>query len=305
MTVPYAGSTAASLVRRRCGPAATVKLVSGANTTGEGIRAGHLHRPRRLSDRHPGRKHPVRPMASPGLLRFVVRLPRQQRPGLGRPRRLRLPLRLASAQGPLRSEAAGRARQQGRGGAAARLPGSRPQTGVREVGLPQVLRDHRRRQASDQRPQGRPGRDDHRAAGTGRRADRRLRPGGLRRHHHRVQHERLAPAGPGHAGRGVRPHRRPPAAVLGRNLVSDGLRHARARQGRVRQSEAPARNGPLPPVHRRCRCDVGDPVSRAALLPGPGAARSSTTITATRRTSSPTRWCSWIRCADTVTTADC
>ena len=46
---------------------------------------------------------------------------------------------------------------------------------LEKLGLPPVLRDHRLGQAHRQRPQGRSRRDDHRAAGTGRRPDRRLR----------------------------------------------------------------------------------------------------------------------------------
>ena len=52
------------------------------------------------------------------------------------------------------------------------------QTRTGEAGLPPLLRDHRFRQAPRQRAQGRPRRDDHRAARPGRRPDRRLRPGG-------------------------------------------------------------------------------------------------------------------------------
>ena len=37
----------------------------------------------------------------------------------------------------------------------------------------------------------------------------------------------------------------------GRDLVPDGLRHARAGQGGVRHPEAPASDGPLPPVHHQ------------------------------------------------------
>ncbi len=70
----------------------------------------------------------------------------------------------------------------------------------------------------------------------------------------------------------VRSHRRTHAAVLRRDLVPDGLRHARARQGGVRRPEASAGHGPVPAVHLRRRCHLGDPVGRAAVLPGSGVA---------------------------------
>ena len=73
--------------------------------------------------------------------------------------------------------------------------------------------------------------------------------------------------------RRLRPRRRAHAAVLGRDLVPDGLRHARPRQGGVRHPEAPAPDGPLPPVHRAGRRHLGDPVRRAAVLPRSRAAR--------------------------------
>ena len=109
-----------------CSP--PVKLGPGdiSDTRGKGISAGHERRARGFPDRHQGRKHPVRPVGQPGVLRLVVPVPGQQRAGLGRPRRLRLPVRLASARRPLRPEEPARARQQGRGRAAARLPGARP-----------------------------------------------------------------------------------------------------------------------------------------------------------------------------------
>ena len=99
---------------------------------------------------------------------------------------VRLPLRLPPAHRPLRPEEPARARQQGRRRAAARLPGARPAARTGEAGLPPVLRDHRLGQTPRQRPQGRPRRDDHRAARPGRRPDRRLRPGGRRRRDRRA-----------------------------------------------------------------------------------------------------------------------
>ena len=238
-----------------------------------GICAGHQRRTRRIPDRHQGRVHPVRPVGQPGLLRVVVPVPRQQRVGLGGAGRRRLPLRLPPAQGPLRSAEPARARQQGRRGAAARFPGARPAPGTGGTRVLPVLRDHRLGQTPGQRTQGRPGRDGHRAARPGRRADRGFGTGRRRRRDGRVQHERRAAGGPRRAAHRLRPDRRAHAAVLRGHLVPDGLRDASPRQGGVRNAEAPAPDGPLPPVHRPGRRHVGDPVGRAALLPGPGPAR--------------------------------
>ena len=144
---------------------------------------------------------------------------------------------------------------------------------LREAGLSPVLRDHRLGQAPRQRAQGRSRRDDHRAARPGRRSDRRLRPGGRRRRDRVLQHERRAARRPGRAARRLRPDRRAHAAVLGRDLVPDGLRHAGPRQEGVRHAEASAPDGPLPPVHRAGRRDLGGAVGRPAVLPRSGAAR--------------------------------
>ena len=97
--------------------------------------------------------------------------------------------------------------------------------------------------------------------------------GGRRRRDGVLQHERRAAGRPRRAARRLRPRRRAHAAVLGRDLVPDGLRHARARQGGVRHPEASAPDGPLPPVHRAGRRDVGGPVGRPAVLPRPRTAR--------------------------------
>ena len=60
------------------------------------------------------------------------------------------------------------------------------------------------------------------------------------------QHERRAARRPRRAARRLRPDRRAHAAVLRRDLVPDGLRHAGPRQGGVRHPEASAPDGPLP-----------------------------------------------------------
>ena len=74
------------------------------------------------------------------------------------------------------------------------------------------------------------------------------------------------------AARRLRSRRRAHAAVLRRDLVPDGLRHARARQGGVRHPEAAAPDGPLPAVHRAGRRDVGGPVGGPAVLSRSGIA---------------------------------
>ncbi len=112
-----------------------IKLNRSSASTRKGVSAGHKRRACGFPDRHQGRKHPVRPVGQPGVLRVVVPVPGQQHAGLGRPWRRRLPLRLAPAPRPLRPEEPARARQQGRGRAAARLPGARPATRTREGGL--------------------------------------------------------------------------------------------------------------------------------------------------------------------------
>ncbi len=68
------------------------------------------------------------PWVTPDVFCVLGAVPRQHRVGLGRAGQLRLPLRLAPAQGPLRSEESDRARQQGRHSPAPpRLPGAGPQ----------------------------------------------------------------------------------------------------------------------------------------------------------------------------------
>ena len=59
----------------------------------------------------------------------------------------------------------------------------------------------------------------------------------------------------------------------GRDLVPDGLRHARPGQGGVRHPEAPAPDGPLPAVHRAGRRDLGGAVGGPAVLPRSRTAR--------------------------------
>ena len=94
------GPGCASTTTGDCGTRATsrpAKLERDLASSRKGISAGHKRRACRFPDRHQGRKHPVRPVGQPGVLRVVVPVPRQQHAGLGRPRRLRLPVRLAPA----------------------------------------------------------------------------------------------------------------------------------------------------------------------------------------------------------------
>ena len=65
----------------------------------------------------------------------------------------------------------------------------------------------------------------------------------------------------------VRQDRHPPAAVLGRHLVPDGLRHPHQDEGQLRQAEASARHGPLPQLHRAGRGHLGGAVGRTAGVP--------------------------------------
>ena len=120
-----------------------------------------------------------------------------------------------------------------------------------------------------------------------------------------VQHERRAAGRSRRAARRLRPGRRAHAAVLRRDLVSDGLRHAPAGQGGVRHAEAAAPDGPLPAVHRTGRRDVGDPVGRTAVLLGPRAARPQRRPRRSGQHLPGPDWCSWSRCAHTATTAGC
>ena len=105
---------------------------------------------------------------------------------------------------PLRPEEPARARQQGRDGAAARLPGARSAAGAGKARLPPVLRDHRLGQTPRQRAEGRSRRDDHRAARPRRRPDRGLRPGRRRRRDGLLQHERRPTGRPRRGARRVR-----------------------------------------------------------------------------------------------------
>src|SRR5258708_12689110 len=71
--------------------------------------ADHVPRPRRPTYRDPRRNDPVRPVEEPRVLRLVVRISRQQRPGLGPVRPGRLLVRLPPPPGSLRSRTADRA----------------------------------------------------------------------------------------------------------------------------------------------------------------------------------------------------
>ena len=62
----------------RCTPA-KLEAAPYALTSLKGFCAGHKRRPRRLPDRDPRGQHPVRPVGQPGVLRFVVPVPGQQR----------------------------------------------------------------------------------------------------------------------------------------------------------------------------------------------------------------------------------
>ena len=159
----------------------------------KGISAGHERRARGFPDRHQGRKHPVRPVGQPGVLRVVVPVPRQQRAGLGRPRRRRLPVRLAPAPDHFDPK---NLREHVNKDAVVLLPDYPVpdlQRELEKLGFPPVLRDDGLGQTPRQRTQGRSRCDDHRAARPGRRPDRRLRPGGRRRGDGVLQHERRAP----------------------------------------------------------------------------------------------------------------
>ena len=200
------------------------------------------------------------------------------------PRRCRLPLRLAPAPGPFRPGEPERARQQGRRGAAARLPGAGPRaTSCEKLGF------HRFFETTDRSSTGsaarrRPGRHDHRAARAGRRADRRLGAGGrttarpllFNMNDARPTDLDVLDAAFGH----VDVHM---LQYSGRDLVPDGLRHAAAGQDRVRHAEAPPADGPLPPVHRRRSGPPGcsrRPARRASWI---RSCATSTMSAATRR----------------------
>ena len=91
-----------------------------------------------------GGQHPVRPVGQPGVLRLLVPVPGQLAARLGRPRRGRLPVRLAPAPRPLRRRAPAR-------GSFARrrpccCPSSRPassRTSCATLGFTSFLRDRR------------------------------------------------------------------------------------------------------------------------------------------------------------------
>ena len=65
-------------------------------------------------------------------------------------------------------------------------------TELEKLGFHRFFETHQLGETPGQRAQGRPRRDDHRAARPGRRPDRRFGPGGLRRRDRRLQHERCA-----------------------------------------------------------------------------------------------------------------
>ena len=250
------------------------KLARRTDRHGKGIRAGHKRRTRRFPDRHRRGQHPVRPVGQPGLLRVVVPVPRQQPAGLGRARRLRLPVRLAPAQGPLRpGQPARRTSTRTRWCC---CPTIRCRTCAREL---EKLGFHRFFETTDSvkhRVSGPKGDLDVMIIALRAPADGPIGDSGLvvsdgetvafnmndaRPVDLEVLHDR------------VRPRRRAHAAVLGRHLVPDGLRHARAGQGGVRHPEASAADGPLQAVHRAGRRDLGGAVRGPAVLPGSRTAR--------------------------------
>ena len=84
------------------------------------------------------------PWVQPGVLRLVVPVPGQQPAGLGRPRRLRLPLRLAPAQGPLRpARTAPSTSTRTPSCCCPDFPVPDLRRELEKLGLPPVLRDHR------------------------------------------------------------------------------------------------------------------------------------------------------------------
>ena len=111
----------------------------------------HCHRARRRLRRHGGRRRALRPVAVPGVLRVVVRLPGQQRRRLRRVQ-ARLPLHLAPPPGPLRPEAARPQRGEVDNRAAAGLPDRRVADGADRHRVPLVRPDSKRRAARARRP---------------------------------------------------------------------------------------------------------------------------------------------------------
>ena len=195
----------------------------------------------------------MRPVGQPGLLRVVVLVPRQQRAGLGRPRRLRLPLRLAPAQGPLRSRRLlRRARQQGRRRCCCRT--SRCPTCKREL---EKLGFHRFFETTDSvkhRVSGPKGDLDVMIIALRAPADGPIGDSGLVVSDGDTTVFNMndaRPRRPRRAARRVRPRRRAHAAVLRRDLVPDGLRHARSAPRRPSAPRSASADGPLPAVHRR------------------------------------------------------
>ncbi len=250
------------------------KLEPDRLSSRKGISAGHERRARRFPDRHQGRKHPVRPLGQPGVLRVVVPVPRQQRAGLGRPRRLsttstsRTCTRTTSTR---RTCASTSTRTRSCCCPTTRCPTcsanwkSWASTGSSRPPTP-----------SSTRVSGPKGDLDVMIIALRAPADGPIGDSGLVVDDGETVAFNMNDARPVdldvlHADFGhVDVHM---LQYSGRDLVPDGLRHARPRQGGVRHPEAAAPDGPLPPVHRSGRRDVGGPVGGPAVLPRPGTAR--------------------------------
>ena len=253
-----------------------------------------------------GREHPVRPLGQPGLLRVVVPVPRQQHGWTGTPSATATTCTSRTCTGPLRPEE------------------SRASTSTRTrscccptIPVPDLRREleklgfHRFFETTDSvkhTVSGPKGDLDVMIIALRAPADGPIGDSGLVVADGEtvgVQHERRPARRPRRAARGLRSGRRAHAAVL------------RARSG-IRWSTTCPR-GPRRRSARRsasARWTAAASTSRRSAPPGwsrrPGRRASwipscatSTTTTATRPTSSPTRWCSSTRCARTATTAAC
>ncbi len=249
----------------------------------------------------------MRPLGEPGVLRVVVPVPGQQHAGLGRPRRLRLPVCLAPAQGPLRPEEP--APSTSTRTRSCCCPTSRCPTCEREL---EKLGFHRFFETTDSvkhrfsGPQGRSRRHDHRAARPRRRPDRRLRPGGRRRRDNGCFN--MNDARPVDLDVAARASSARSTCTCCSTRARSGTRwsttcrHAPRRRSAPRSGSARWTAAASTSPRSARRGWSRRPARRASSIPS---CATSTTTTATRPTSSPTRWCSWTRCARTATTAAC
>ena len=207
-------------------------------------------------------------MAVPGLLRLLVRLPRQQRRRL-RGVQARLPLHIPSAPRPLRPVAPRPRRAQVHHRPAPGLPHRRAANGLTRPRVPLLRRDAQQRAGRARRPPG----DDHRHDRPERRAHRRLGPLPRRRATRILDQNDARPPEPSQLER-IRVLRRALPPVLRRHLVARRLRAARGEQDRARQAQTPERHGAGAALRRGGRGAIRVPDGGAALLPGRGPLRA-------------------------------